>query len=221
MFTGIVEEVGVVEFCHPVDRLHEARANMQVEGERSHSYRLRVKARRVLEDLAVADSISVNGTCLTVVERDDGGFEMDVVPETLRRTNLGVLVEGSLVNLERSLPVHGRLGGHVVQGHVDGVGVVEEIRPEGDARILQIKAPQELMRYIVEKGFIGLDGISLTVVKVLNSSFTISVIPYTLNNTNLKERETGDPVNLEVDILAKYVESLLPHQAYGNAGTLE
>ena len=169
----------------------------------------------------MADSICVNGACLTVVARDGSGFEMDVVPETLRRTNLGALVEGSMVNLERSLSVNGRLGGHVVQGHVDGVGVVEEIRAEGGALIFRIRAPEEMMRYIVEKGFIGLDGISLTVVDVLNSAFTISVIPYTLENTNLQVRETGESVNLEVDILAKYVESLLPYKATGDAGVLD
>ena len=207
MFTGIVEERGVVEFCRAVQG-----------GEGVHNFRLRVKAQRVLEDLAVADSICVNGACLTVVARDDDGFETDVVPETLRRTNLGKLVGGSVVNLERSLPVNGRLGGHVVQGHVDGVGVLEEIVAEGEAHIFRFKAPRELMRYIVGKGFIGLDGISLTVVEVVDSAFTIAVIPYTLENTNLRERETGEPVNLEVDILAKYVESLLPHQATGVAG---
>lgn len=216
MFTGIVEEVGVVEFCRPVE------VKSELEGTSGlHNYRLRVKARRVLEDLAVADSICVNGACLTVVARDELAFETDVVPETLRRTNLGALVEGSMVNLERSLSVNGRLGGHVVQGHVDGVGVVEEIRSEGGAQIFQVNAPEELMRYIVEKGFIGLDGISLTVVDALHSAFTISVIPYTLENTNLQVRETGESVNLEVDILAKYVESLLPHKATGDAGVLD
>ena len=217
MFTGIVEETGVVEFCRPVKRGPEVRGIGQDEGANLHNYRLRVKARRVLEDLAVADSIAVNGACLTVVSRDEGGFEADVVPETLRRTNLGALVVGGMVNLERSLAVSGRLGGHVVQGHVDGVGVVEEISPEGGAQIIRVKAPEELMRYIVGKGFIGLDGISLTVVSVLDSSFTISVIPYTLENTNLQEREISDSVNLEVDILAKYVESLLPHQRTAGA----
>ena len=122
MFTGIVEETGVVEFCRPVMRSPEAQGMVQDESANLHNYRLRVKARRVLEDLAVADSIAVNGACLTVVSRDESGFEADVVPETLRRTNLGALVVGSMVNLERSLAVNGRLGGHVVQGHVDGVG---------------------------------------------------------------------------------------------------
>ena len=135
MFTGIVEETGVVEFCRPVKSRPDARGIGQDEGADLHNYRLRVKAQRVLEDLAVADSIAVNGACLTVVSRDESGFEMDVVPETLRRTNLGALVVGGMVNLERSLAVNGRLGGHVVQGHVDGVGVVEEIRPEGGAQI--------------------------------------------------------------------------------------
>ncbi len=216
MFTGIVEETGIVEFCRPVESGTESETESNL-----HNNKLRVKARRVLDDLAVADSMCVNGACLTVVARDESGFEMDVVPETLRRTNLGALVEGSMVNLERSLSVNGRLGGHVVQGHVDGVGVVEEIRAEGGAQIFRIRAPEGLMRYIVEKGFIGLDGISLTVVEALNSAFTISVIPYTLENTNLQVRETGESVNLEVDILAKYVESLLPYKATGDAGVLD
>ena len=204
MFTGIVEEIGLVEFCRASEGVSEEQG--------LQNYRLRVEASRVMEDLAVADSISVNGTCLTVVSRDEGGFEVDVVPETLRRTNLGDLMEGSIVNLERSLAANGRLGGHVVQGHVDGKGVVKQISSEGGALIFRIKTPDELMRYVVEKGFIGLDGISLTVVEANSSTFTISVIPYTLENTNLKVRKTGDSVNLEVDILAKYVESLLPHQ---------
>ncbi len=216
MFTGIVEEVGVVEFSRPVGVGGDGKSDSAL-----HNNRLRVKAERVLEDLGVADSICVNGACLTVVERYEGGFEMDVVPETLRRTNLGSLGVGSLVNLERSLPVNGRLGGHVVQGHVDGVGVVEGIRAEGEAQIFRIRAPEEMMRYIVAKGFIGLDGISLTVVEVLDSAFTISVIPYTLENTNLQVRTTGESVNLEVDILAKYVESLLPQKATGEAGVLD
>ena len=221
MFTGIVEEIGVVEFCR-LEAVGEASiAAAPAEGESLHNYKLRISATKVLEDLAVADSIAVNGACLTVVVRDDAWFEMDVVPETLRRTNLGKLAAGSIVNLERSLPVNGRLGGHVVQGHVDGVGIIEERQPEGDAWIFRVKAPASLMRYIVEKGFIGMDGISLTVVEALNSSFTISVIPYTLENTNLQKREIGDSVNLEVDILAKYVESLLPHRPASGAGALD
>ena len=134
---------------------------------------------------------------------------MDLAPETLRRTSLGELVEGSRVNLERPLAVSDRLGGHIVQGHVDAAGRVMSIRPEGDCFIFRVRAPKRLLPYIVEKGFIAVDGISLTVVKKGATSFTISVIPFTLSNTNLQEKSAGSRVNLEVDILAKYVESLL------------
>ena len=196
MFTGIVEEAGRVEFLN--------------EG------RLRIKAERVLEDLAQGDSISVNGACLTAVLVNSKAFEVDLVPETLRRTNLGVLEQGSTVNLERSLAANARLGGHIVQGHVDAAAKISSMEAEVDAVNVRIEAPQGLMRYIVEKGFIAVDGISLTVVKAFSSSFTTSVIPYTRQNTNLRGRKVGDLVNLEVDILAKYVESLLTSQGRGS-----
>ena len=141
---------------------------------------------------------------------------MDLVPETLRRTNLGDLEQGSTVNLERSLAANARLGGHIVQGHVDAAAKISSMEAEVDAVNVRIEAPQELMRYIVEKGFIAVDGISLTVVKAFSSSFTTSVIPYTRKNTNLRGRKVGDLVNLEVDILAKYVESLLTSQGRGS-----
>lgn len=192
MFTGIVEEVGTVESLK--------------EG------RLRIRARRVLEDLAQGDSIAVNGACLTVVVLHRRGFEADVVPETLRRTNLGTLEKGRMVNLERALAANARLGGHIVQAHVDATGRITSTYTEGDAVIIRVHAPKGLMRYIVEKGFIAMDGISLTVVKAFSSSFTTSVIPYTFENTNIREHQIGNLVNLEVDILAKYVESLLPSQ---------
>ena len=190
MFTGIVEEAGRVEFLN--------------EG------RLRIRAERVLEDLAQGDSVAVNGACLTAVSVNSKGFEVDLVPETLRRTNLGDLEQGSTVNLERSLAANARLGGHIVQGHVDAAAKISSMEAEVDAVNVRIEAPEGLIRYIVEKGFIAVDGISLTVVKAFSSSFTTSVIPYTLKNTNLRGRKVGDLVNLEVDILAKYVESLLP-----------
>ena len=192
MFTGIVEEVGTVESLE--------------EG------KLRIGARRVLEDLAMSDSININGACLTVVALDHGAFEVELTPETVRRTNLGELKPGQEVNLERALAASSRLGGHIVQGHVDATGKVTSTRKEGDAVILRFRVPRRLMPYIVEKGFIAVDGISLTVVKKFSSSFTISVIPYTLANTTFKQRQVGDPVNLEVDILAKYVETLLASQ---------
>ena len=196
MFTGIVEEAGTVEFLD--------------------KGRLRIRAERVLEDLAQGDSISVNGACLTAVSVNPTGFEVDLVPETLRRTNLGDLDEGSTVNLERSLAANARLGGHIVQGHVDAAAKISSMEAEVDAVNVRVEAPEGLMRYIVEKGFIAVDGISLTVVKAFCSSFTTSVIPYTLKNTNLRGRKVGDLVNLEVDILAKYVESLLTSQGRGS-----
>ena len=189
MFTGIVEEVGQV-------------ASLS-------DYRLVLQAETVLEDVHVGDSISVNGACLTVVEFDADSFAVDLAPETLRRTSLGQVGPGSAVNLERALAAHDRMGGHIVQGHVDGTGDITAITPEADCFILEIETPASLTPYIVEKGFIAVDGISLTVVQSAELRFTISIIPFTMQHTNLREREVGDKVNLEADILAKYVESLL------------
>ena len=192
MFTGIVEEVGVV-------------AKISENG-------MTVRASKVTGDLKLGDSIAVNGACLTAVsfgESGKGEFSVDLSPETMRRTALGDLSEGSLVNLERALLVSDRMGGHIVQGHVDGTGRVISTKPEGDSVIFRIGVPKRLSRYIVEKGFVAVDGISLTVVKRGASSFTLAVIPYTSNNTNLAALSVGDRVNLEADILAKYVESLL------------
>ena len=189
MFTGIVEEVGRV-------------ASLS-------DYRLVIQAKTVLEDVHQGDSISVNGACLTVVEFDADSFAVDLAPETLRRTSLGQVGPGGAVNLERALAAHDRMGGHIVQGHVDGTGDVTGIIPEADCFILEIETPASLSPYIVEKGFIAVDGISLTVVQSAEPRFTISVIPFTMQHTNLHERKVGDKVNLEADILAKYVESLL------------
>ena len=189
MFTGIVEEVGQV-------------ASLT-------DYRLVINARQALEDVSVGDSIAVNGACLTVVEFDDESFAVDLAPETLRRTSLGQAGPGAAVNLERALAANGRMGGHMVQGHVDGTGVITGLTPEADCYIMEIEAPESLVPYIVEKGFIAVDGISLTVVQRAMRRFTISVIPFTMQNTNLQERVVGDKLNLEADILAKYVESLL------------
>ena len=188
MFTGIVEEVGSVEEVKPVGLI--------------------IGASLVMHDLAVGGSISVNGACLTVTSRDDATFSVDVVPETLRRTNLGSLEVGGYVNLERPLAVNGRLDGHIVQGHVDGTGTIEAIAPDGEASLLSVKAPAALMRYVVEKGFIAVDGTSLTVVNCVDDAFQVAIIPHTRKNTVFAYRKVGDPVNLEVDILAKYVECL-------------
>ena len=192
MFTGIVEEVGLVsELTLP------------------RKDRLSILADKVMDGLRLGDSIAVNGACLTVVTLGAGTFGVDLAPETLRRTSLGKLVLGQRVNLERPLAVSDRLGGHIVQGHVDATGRIISCRPDGDCVILRVGVPKKLRPYIVEKGFITVDGISLTVVKIGASSFTLSVIPYTLQNTNLQEKAAGDRVNLEADIVAKYVESIL------------
>ncbi len=189
MFTGIVEEVGVV-------------AKISDNG-------MTVRATKVTEDLKLGDSIAVNGACLTAVSFDRTEFSVDLSPETMRRTSLGQLSVGGPVNLERALLASDRMGGHIVQGHVDGTGRVMSSKRDRDSTIFRIRVPKRLNRYIVEKGFVAVDGISLTVVKRGASSFTLAVIPYTLANTNLAALSVGDRVNLEADILAKYVESLL------------
>ncbi len=186
MFTGIVEELGTVA---------------SREGPR-----LRIAARTVLEDVEMGASIAVNGTCLTVVgwDADAGWWEADVVDETYARTALGALEPGHRVNLERPVRLSDRLGGHLVQGHVDGVGEIVAGPPD-----LQVRTDPPLLRYVVEKGSITIDGISLTVVDVLADGFTVAVIPHTIEVTTLGHKGPGDPVNLEVDITAKYVERLL------------
>ena len=189
MFTGIVEEVGKIK-------------NINNSG-------LSVYASKVLEGTILGDSIAVNGTCLTVVRMDDESFTVDLAPETIKRTGFGAMGQSNVVNLERPLSADGRLGGHIVQGHVDGTGKITSIKGDADCFIISIKSPKKLMPYIVSKGFITVDGISLTVVKRNTASFTISVIPYTLEHTNLKSKQAGSLVNLEVDIVAKYVENLM------------
>ncbi len=188
MFTGIVEEVGKVRTARPGQ--------------------LMVTAQKVLEDTKLGDSIAVNGVCLTVTEVSPDSFSVDVMPETLGRTNLGALRPGDGVNLERPLAVGGRFGGHFVQGHVDGVGRVVSVTPEKEALLLKFEALQEIMRYIVAKGFIAVDGVSLTVVECNSTSFTVSLVTFTLENTTLGGRRPGNMVNLEVDIIAKYVAPL-------------
>ena len=189
MFTGIVEEIGTI--------------NNLVNSV------LTIQAEKVLTDIKLGDSIAVNGTCLTVVNFTESKFSVDLAPETLRRTTFGDLNPGDTVNLERALSANDRFGGHMVQGHVDATGRIISIRDEGDSSIFRISNPKRLKPYLVEKGFIAIDGISLTIVKVLTSSFTLSVIPYTRVNTNLRDQQIGRKVNLEVDILAKYIENLM------------
>jgi riboflavin synthase len=168
--------------------------------------RLRVRAPLALTP---GDSVAVNGVCLTATAIAEGGFDADVMPETLRRTSLGSLVEGDRVNLELPLRASDRLGGHVVQGHVDGLGTVESVAEEGFARVVRIAAPPEVLRYVVEKGSIAVDGVSLTVAEVDGDGFSVSLIPETLERTTLGDAGPGRSVNLEVDVLAKYVEKLV------------
>lgn len=194
MFTGIVEETGRVQAV-------EARA----EGRR-----LRIKAAKVLEDLRQGDSVAVSGVCLTAAEIDGSGFRADVSRETLERSTLGEARVGTLVNLERAMRVGGRLGGHIVQGHVDGTGVVRVMEERGGGDWwLEVAAPEEVARYLVYKGSVAVDGISLTVARVEGPVFAVAVIPHTWTHTTLKDARPGVRVNLEIDILAKYVERLL------------
>lgn len=171
---------------------------------------LTIAAATVIDSLENGDSINVNGVCLTVTARDGAAFSVDVVPETLRRTNLGRLRVGDPANLERPVAVGGRLDGHIVQGHVDGTGTIKAVTPDGEALMVSVEAPPSIMRYVVQKGFVAVDGTSLTVVNCGGNAFAFTVIPYTQAKTVLGVRKPGDVVNIEVDIVAKYVERLLP-----------
>lgn len=193
MFTGIVEEIGTVE------RVQRG----------AHSAVLTIRAETVLEGTKIGDSIAVNGVCLTVAGLAGGGFSADVMHETLNRSALAGLSPGSRVNLERAMPANGRFGGHIVAGHVDGVGKILHIRRDDAAVWYTIGAPPEVLRYVVEKGSVAIDGISLTVAAVTETDFSISAIPHTVAQTVLRERRPGDAVNLEADVIGKYVEKLL------------
>lgn len=193
MFTGLVEEVGVVR---GISRGRD-------------SARLVVEAPGMAAEVRVGDSVAVNGACLTVVERTPRTFTADVMAETLARTNLGLLKPGDRVNLERALRLGDRLGGHLVTGHVDGVGRIRRRREEDIAVLLEIEAPPEVMRYVVRKGSVAVDGVSLTVADVDRQGFLVSLIPHTAARTTLGARRPGEPVNLEADIIGKYVERLL------------
>ena len=200
MFTGIVEEKGTVG--------HISLAGI--------SGSIAIKARKVLEGTRIGDSIAVNGVCLTVVSLRPDGFAADVMAETIRRTSLGSCQPGDPVNLERAMAADGRFGGHIVAGHIDGVGTIRSAVPEGNAVWITIDAPPQILRYIVEKGSIAIDGISLTVAYVDESVFKVSVIPHTAAETTLLSKKAGDIVNLENDIVGKYIEKLMrPVSAYG------
>lgn len=193
MFTGIVEEIGTLK---AVQKGH-------------HSAVLRIQAKKILEDVHIGDSIAVNGICLTVTEFTQSEFAADVMHETMRRTNLGQLRQGSPVNLERAMAANGRFGGHIVSGHVDGTGTIASITRDDNAIWYTISAAPAILRYIVEKGSITIDGTSLTVARVSDKDFAISAIPHTVAVTILGQKKVGDQVNLENDILGKYVEKLL------------
>lgn len=197
MFTGIIEEIGTVK---------------QVQSGTTACI-LTVSASTVLSDVHIGDSIAVNGTCLTVCRSDGSSFSADVMPETMRRTNLGKLRPGSKVNLERAMSANGRFGGHIVSGHIDGTGTVKKMQREENAVWVTISADASVLRYIVEKGSVAIDGISLTVANVTQQDFSVSVIPHTAQQTTLLSRTPGDTVNLECDIIAKYTEKLLRPQA--------
>ena len=193
MFTGIIEELGTIRRVGPGS--------------------LELAAHTVLEGTKLGDSIAVNGVCLTVTALSPAGFTADVMPETFRRTGLGGLHPGSQVNLERAMAADGRFGGHIVTGHIDGTGTVTSLRREGNAVWVTISAPPELLSGIVEKGSIAMDGISLTVAAVTDRDFSVSIIPHTGGHTTLLDRKAGDTVNLETDILGKYVARLLGREA--------
>ena len=193
MFTGIVEELGTVEAVE----------------EQGDAIRLTLRATTVLEDAGLGDSISVNGCCLTVAERTDETFTADVMQETLDKTSLHGVAIGDRVNLERAVTVDKRLGGHIVQGHVDGVGTVLGRTPSEHWEVVEVQMPVEMGRYLVDKGSITVDGVSLTVVEAGTDRFTVSLIPETLARTTLGFRSPGDRVNLEVDVIAKHVEKLV------------
>jgi riboflavin synthase len=189
MFTGLVEEVGTILRTAP--------------------NKLVIGASTVMNSLTLGESIATNGACLTVMEIDSETFTVELSNETLSRTNLGHLEPHDPVNLERALPAGARMGGHFVQGHVDRTGTVLSLEGPAHSCVLQVRVPSELLKYVTEKGFIAIDGISLTITSMIDSVLAVSVIPYTLNSTNLNKLRGGSLVNLEVDILAKYVERIL------------
>jgi len=193
MFTGIVEEIGKIS---AIDRREGATG-------------LTIACKSALEDTRIGDSIAVNGVCLTVVRLETNGFYTEAVPETLRRTNLGYLIEGSPVNLERSVTPGQAMGGHYVQGHIDGTAKIWQLEPEGEAVNYYFETSTDLLRYIVPKGFVAVDGASLTVVKVDQRGFSVTLIPHTQEWTVMGKEQVGYMVNIEVDILGKYVEKIV------------
>ena len=193
MFTGLIIELGEIA---AIDR-------------RAHNARVSIKSRKILKDIALGDSIAINGVCLTVTTVKGDVSSFDVSDETLKSTNLGELKRGDKVNLEPSLRPDSKMGGHFVSGHVDGIGRIRSRRTEGNAERIEIEAPANILKYLVQKGSVSVDGISLTVVDVLNDAFSLVIIPHTSSLTTIGFKKVGDTVNLEPDILAKYVEKFL------------
>jgi len=190
MFTGIIEEVGVVKNV--------------TKGARSFS--MCITADVIASDLRLGDSVNTNGVCLTVTEVSQSSFTVDVMPETMRKTNLGELKHSSPVNLERALQLSSRLGGHMVSGHIDGTGLISQMKKEDNAVWITVKTDPEILRYMIPKGSVSIDGISLTVVHVQEGSFDVSLIPHTMAMTTLREKKPGDTLNIECDLVAKYIE---------------
>ncbi|HJD13582.1 MAG TPA: riboflavin synthase [Candidatus Ruminococcus avistercoris] len=204
MFTGIVEELGTVK------QVVSGSAWGQIE----------IAGREVLEGTKLGDSIAVNGVCLTVTNLRSGSFTADVMAETMRRSNLGSLKKGDQVNLERAMAADGRFGGHMVSGHIDGTGVISQMKQEGNAVWVTVDTSEDLMRLIVEKGSIAIDGISLTVAKEMPGAFQVSIIPHTGEETTLLKKKTGAVVNLENDMIGKYVEKLMRKEPEGGGSSL-
>lgn len=205
MFTGIIEEIGKVQ------SIRKGRDSAAVS----------IGAKMILEGIRLGDSIAVNGVCLTITSFSQSGFTADVMHETLNRSSLGSLRAGSPVNLERAMPANGRFGGHIVSGHIDGAGTISAITKDDNAVWYTVKTGPPILRYIIEKGSVAIDGVSLTVAKVHNDGFSVSIIPHTAAQTILSEKRIGDIVNLENDCIAKYVERLLGSQSPKTAITTE
>jgi riboflavin synthase len=205
MFTGIIEEIGTVRAIQHGNK----------------SVCLTVNADKVLEDMKIGDSINTDGVCLTVVSFNKGAFSADAMPETIRRSNFGNLAVGSRVNLERAMKLSDRLGGHILSGHIDGTGRIRKRWDEDNAAWFMINADKLILKYIAEKGSVAIDGISLTVARVDDSSFDVSVIPHTLNVTTIMNKKTGDGVNIECDIIAKYLEKIAGFSRENGNITLE
>ncbi|GGJ93435.1 riboflavin synthase subunit alpha [Lentibacillus kapialis] len=197
MFTGIIEEKGIIK---------------QIQQVSDTSIQMAIGSSKVLEDIQMGDSISVNGICLTVTSFSETGFQVDVMPETIKATSLRTLANGSSVNLERSMPANGRFGGHFVSGHVDGLGTIVRKEKQENALYFDVEIPGELMIYFIMKGSVAVDGVSLTVFGISGKTFTISLIPHTVSETVLGDKRQGDYVNIECDLLAKHMKNMLNQQ---------